>query len=332
MAKKNEVTTTSKALEGNYPNLLQELKSILDTGLQTAYKAVDNIKVQTYWQLGERIVREELQHKDRAEYGEYLAEKLSEDLALKKTELFRIIKFYNTYRIVATVSPQLSWSHYRELITVEDEKERLFYQTQAIQHTWSVRKLREKIRNNLYQNTTPEEIQAVFQTKLPETTSLEIFKNDSSAYDFGFFPLGAKYLEKDVEDGIMRNIDLFLKELGDGFGFFGRQVPIKIDGKTHNIDLVLFHKAIPCTILIDLKINKIDSRDIGQMNKYVSYWRKNCQYGYEKDAIGLVLSTGINNEEVAYALEDLERKIFVAIYKTMLPTDEALKSAVRKLL
>lgn len=288
-AKNNQISTSKKEIDGKYNNLLQELNSILDTGLSRAYKAVDNIKVQTYWQLGERIVREELQHKDRAEYGKYLVEKLAVDLNILKRVLYQIIQFYSTYPMMNSVSSQLSWTHYRNLIFLKDQKERQFYEQKIIQNSWSVRKLQEQIKNNLYQNSSSEEIKKVAQTKLPEKTSLEIFKNDSSIYDFGFFPLGVKHLEKDIEDGILRNIDLFLKEMGEGFCFCGRQVPIKISNQTHSIDLVLFHKAIPCTILIDLKNKKIDSRDIGQMNKYVSYWRKNCQYEYEKDAIGLIL-------------------------------------------
>jgi len=329
--KSNQITPSNKALSGEYTALLNELKSILGTGLNKAYKAVDNIKVQTYWQIGERIVREELQHKDRAEYGEYLVEKLAVDLAISKRNLHEIIQFYSAYPIMRTVSARLSWSHYTTLVRITNEKERQFYEQKIAQHSWSVRNLREQIKSDLYQHTDPGEVTATLQKKLPKTTSLEIFKNDASAYDFGFFPLGAKYLEKDIEDGIIRNIDLFLKELGDGFSFTGRQVPIKMDGNTHHIDLVLFHKGIPCTILVDLKSHKIDSRDIGQMNKYVSYWRKNCQYEYEQNAIGLVLCTDINSEEVAYALEDLEKKIFVGTYQTMLPSDEQLKKAVKTL-
>ena len=323
------MTPENKELSGNYTALLQELKSILNSGLNNAYKAVDNIKVQTYWQLGERIVREELQYKSRAEYGKYLLKNLSGDLGITRDEISRIISFFKTYPIVGTLSQQLSWSHYTRLIVVTDETERRFYEQKSIQNSWSVRTLRDHIRNGLYISVTPEEIKATFQQKLPKEVAPAIFKNETSDYDFGFFPLGEKYKEKDIEDGIVRNIEHFLKELGDDFCFAGRQVPLKMDGKTHYIDLVLFHKGIPCTILVDLKSNGINSQDIGQMNKYVAYWRKNRQYEYEKNTIGLILSTDINREEVAYALEDLEKKIFVATYKTMLPSDEKVKKAAK---
>jgi len=117
-----------------YQYFVRELQSILSKGLCQAYKAVNNLKVQTHWQLGERIVREELKHQDRADYGKYLLENLAADLSVERRELYRIVKFYRCYEIVATVSPQLSWSHYENLIEIEDGK-RPFYQNKAILHS-----------------------------------------------------------------------------------------------------------------------------------------------------------------------------------------------------
>lgn len=181
----------------------------------------------------------------------------------------------------------------------------------------------------MYVNTTIEERQKVFKKPLPETTALEIFRNENMSYNLQFIESSSSVMERDIENSIVSHIDLFLQELGDGFCFCGRQVPIKMDGKTHAVDLVLFHKAIPCTVLIDLKSGSIDSRDIGQMNKYVSYWRSNCQYDYEQPAIGLILGKEAGTEEIAYALEGLEQRIFVATYQTKLPSEDKLKQAVK---
>jgi len=153
--------------ESSYKNLLHELKSILSQGQATAYKAVDNIKVQTYWQLGERSVREELHNKNRADYGKYLVDNLSIDLHIQRQRLYEIVKFYRSYQIVRTVSEQLSWNHYIELIKVEKHTQRAFYQDKAIMHSWSIRELRKQIKNSLYENTTPEEIEKVSHKKLP---------------------------------------------------------------------------------------------------------------------------------------------------------------------
>ena len=312
-----------------YKNLLGELKSIISGGKYQAYKAVDNIKVQTYWQIGERIVREELKFKERAEYGKYLIDNLAIDLGVEKTLLTRIIKFYKLYSIVVTVSQQLSWSHYVELIGIENQKERKFYETKTVNYSWSIRELRRQIKNQLYQKTDSKEIEITLKTNLPAVINIQnIFKPE---YDFNFLAIEFNHQEKELEAKIIGNIKNFLKELGDDFMFLGEQVSILIDNEKHFIDLVLFHRGIPCPILVDLKIGKLDSRDIGQMNKYISYYRNNKQYAYEADAIGLIICRDLGHEEVTYALAGLEEKIFVAKYKVKLPSVDKIKKAIKKL-
>jgi hypothetical protein len=167
----------------DYQSLLNELKSIIAHGQFRAYQAVDNIKVQTYWQLGERIVREELKHKDRADYGGYLIDNLAMDLNIPKRNLYRIVKFYRCYEKVASLMPQLSWTHYYQLVDIDDSQKRSFYENQAILHSWSVRTLQKQIKNKLYENTSPKEIQAVFQAKLPAVRPQDVFKD---TYNFQF--------------------------------------------------------------------------------------------------------------------------------------------------
>jgi predicted nuclease of restriction endonuclease-like (RecB) superfamily len=324
-----EITPKNNQVEEtDYKNLLHELKDILNKGLYTVYKAVDNIKVQTYWQIGERIVREELKNKNRAGYGKYLIEKLIVDLNFSRPELYRIIKFYRCYEIVSTVSRQLSWSHYLELCSISDEKIRNFYQNKIIKHSWSVRELHKQIKSQLYEKTNSEEIEKILQTTLPTIETTEIFKE---TYNFNFLDFKKGDKEKMLENLIVSNIEAFLKEIGEDFTFVGRQVPIKIDDQTHFIDLVLYHKAIPCNILVDLKTEKISSKDIGQMNKYIGYYQKYRQYKHDKDTIGLIIGGEAGKEEIEFALNKLEKQIFIAVYKTKLPSDEKIKEAVKKL-
>jgi predicted nuclease of restriction endonuclease-like (RecB) superfamily len=327
---KNLVSKKESSLknERSYKNLLQELQSIISKGQYQAYKAVDNIKVQTYWQLGERIVREELEYKGRADYGKYLIDNLAADLSIKRQRLYEIVKFFRVYPIVRTVSGQLSWGHYLELIKVEDEHKRQFYQNKAIINSWGVRDLRKKIKGQLYESTSKLEIAEIFKTKLPAIEPYEAFKD---TYNLNFLGLREFHREKELEDKILLHIEKFLQELGDDFCISGRQVPIKIDNKTHHIDLVLYHKGIPCNILVDLKIGKLDSGDIGQMNKYIGYYRLNRQYEHEKDTIGLVICREAGKEEVTYALDGLEEKIFIAKYKVKLPSEDKIKKAIKKL-
>ena len=328
--KTSDLVPAQGSLKGDkdYQSLLQELQSILSKGLYKAYKAVDNIKVQTYWQLGERIVREELAHKERADYGKYLIGNLAVDLDIPRRRLYEIVRFYRVYPIVRSLTAQLSWTHYVSLIEIEDENKRSFYERQAVLRSWSVRELESQIKSDLYESTTPSELKELFQAKLPAIRPQEVFKD---TYDFNFTGPETHGSEKDLENKIVSECPMFLKELGEDFGFFGRQVPIKIDGETHFIDLVLYHRGIPCVVLVELKIGKLDSRDIGQMNKYIGYWRRHRQYAHEKDTIGLIICGEAGREEVIYALDGLEEKIFVAEYKVKLPSDAKIKKALREL-
>ena len=297
----------------NYKSLVNELKDIISKNKYQAYKAVDNIKVQAYWRIGERIVREEIKYKDRAGYEEYLVGKLALDLDIRKRFLYEIIKFYRIYPIVRTLSAQLGWSHYVELII----------------NTWSIRELRKNIKNQLYQKTDNKEVQEISKIVLRKKVNLNnIFKPE---YDLNFLTIAQSHQEKELESKIISNIESFLKELGSDFSFLERQMPILIDGQKHFIDLVLFHRGIPCIVLVDLKVGKLDSGDIGQMNKYISYYRRNRQYISEADAIGLIICREVGHEEVFYALGGLEEKIFVAKYKIKLPDIEKIKRLIRKI-
>jgi len=310
----------------SYRNLLNELKSILNKGLARAYKAVDNIKVQTYWQIGERIVRDEIENKERADYGQLLVKNLSIDTNIGESLLYEIIRFYKAYPIFHTVCGELSWSHYGHLIKIENPEKRNFYQQKAVDYSWSVRELKDKINSQLYENSAREEIGVSQKRKLlPQADALDIFKG---SYDLGF--IRNHLNEKEFENSLISNIEAFLNELGTDFCFAGRQIPVKIDGTTHFIDILLYHKGIPCNILVELKTRKLDARDVGQMNKYVNYFRINRQYEHEKETIGLIICSEAGIEEAQYALGGLEEKIFIATYQPKLPTIEQLKKAVKK--
>jgi len=314
---------------GSYKNLLQELQSIISKGKNNVYKAVDNILVETRWQMGERIVREELKYKDKADYGEYLIKKLAIDLGVKKQRLSEVIRFYNCYPIVRSLSGQLSWKHYTVLISINNEKERYFYEIKTIKHSWSYRELREQIKNQLYRKTDQKEVLDISKNIISAHTDIQkIFKPE---YDLNFLSISDSHLEKELEEKIVKNIGSFLRELGSDFMFLEQKMPILIDGEKHFIDLVFFNRSIPCIILVDLKVGKFDSRDIGQMNKYINYFRNNQQYAYEQDAIGLIICRETGHEEVFYALGGLEDKIFVAKYKTKLPSEAKIKRIIKEL-
>ncbi len=222
----------------SYRGLLNELQSILEKGQNRAYKAVDNIKVQTYWQIGERIVREEIRNKERAEYGKQLVNSISDDIGINKRELYRIIRFYKQYAIVGSLTPQLSWTHYSVLVDIDEKQKRDFYQSKAIANSWSVRELKKQISDRLFENTLDDKTALTNSRTLPSAKNNEIFKRN---YDLGF----------------------------------------------------------------------------------------NGGFSNEKDTIGLIICSDAGFEEVQYALGGLEEKIFIATYKSKLPSIEQLKKAVR---
>ena len=222
MAQKN-ISETS-GISG-YKNLLQELKGIMDKNQCRAYQAVDNIKVQTYWQIGERIVREELKNKERADYGKYLINNLAVDLRIEKKLIYKIVKFYEVYPIVASLMRQLSWTHYYQLIDIKDDIQRTFYENKTIANSWSVRELHRQIKNRLYQKTDHKEADLALRTTLPSVVDIrKIFK---PVYNFNFLTKYPK--EKELEDHIIFNIEVFLKELGEDISFLGRQMLILVE-------------------------------------------------------------------------------------------------------
>lgn len=288
IAKQKELETVDggRSLDG-YGQLLKDIKSILQQGLSKAYKAVDNLKVQTYWQVGERIVREEFIHKERADYGKSLIKNLVNDLGIAERNLHNSIRFYRIYPILQTVSAQLSWSHLVELMYVDDREERMFYEQQAIHNMWSVRELREQMQNNLYVRAKREgKLTITMPVPVEPAIPEKVFKD---AYNFDFLDLKENHTEADLEHGMVSNTEKVILEFGFDFSLSGRQRKIIIDGQAHLVDLEFYHRGIPCIILVELKIGNFKSEYVGQMNKYLNWYRENKKYSWEKEPIGLII-------------------------------------------
>ena len=181
----------------DYTVLLGEISGLLQTARARAYQAVDNIKVQAYWQVGERIVRAELEHKERADYGGRVIEQLAHDLGIARTLLNRIVRFYRAYPIITALSTQISWSHYELLAAIEDRAAREFYEAETARHTWSVRQLDEQIRGDLYQRALQEQRPIVLAPALaPALRPEDAFR---SLYTFAVPGLPSGYGEAQLE-------------------------------------------------------------------------------------------------------------------------------------
>ncbi|NQU17917.1 MAG: DUF1016 family protein [Candidatus Saganbacteria bacterium] len=300
----------------SYQKLLGDISFLLERARNQAYKAVDNIRVQTYWQIGERIAREDLHNKSRAIYSKRIIRKLSKDLGFGRVILYRILQFYNVYPIVSAVPRQLSWTHLVELLAINNPTERQFYEVLAAQNMWSSRQLREKIIEGVYFKKGKGSLFEKQVFLVPKEPAA-VFKN---IYNFEFLNLSGAHSEKSLERKLLSNIEKLLFEFGTDFALAGRQKKIVIDQQVHNIDLVFYHRGIPCVVLVELKIGRFRSEYVGQINKYLNYYRENKKYPWEKDPIGLIVCRNKGKEEAHYALGNITNHIFVAEYRTKLPS------------
>ena len=312
-----------KGIEG-YTEILNDIRSLLEKAKYRAYKAVDNIRVQTYWQIGERIVREELQHKERADYGERLIGNLARDLEFDRRLFYRIVRFYRLYPIVVTVSPQLSWSHYEVLISIYDKNIRRFYEQQAIQNTWSVRELRKQIKSNLYQRMKKEGEIVITPIAKPIEPE-QIFKD---TYNFDFLNLPRDYTEEELKTALLNKLEKFLQELGSDFFIGRREVPILIGGQYQKVDLELFHAGLLCYILVEIKTEPFKHAHISQMYSYLNWYKENKWRQGQRQPISLLICKTKDEESVYYALGDLKKEIFVSEYMVKLPSEEEIKEVL----
>ena len=319
MARQQRTTQSIETLAG-YAQLLKDVKAILERGLSRAYQAVDNIRVQAYWQIGERVTREELVHQDRADYGERLIERLARDLGYSRRLMYDIVRFYKTYPIVHALHAQLSWTHYRQCIAIEDKDERDFYEIQTITNRWSSRTLQNKIRTKTYQQVKRTgHIVTSLPLKFPSPE--EAFKD---VYNWDFLQLSEDYSERELEENLIGQIEHVLLEFGRDFSLVGRQRKLVIDGQMHSVDLEFYHRGIPCIVLVNIKRGRFKSEYVGQMNKYLNFYNENYRYDWEKHPIGLIVCERKGKEEVHYALGGLEEHIFVAEYRVKLPDEEEI--------
>jgi len=315
----------------DYDALLGEIRSLLQTARDRAYQAVDNIKVQAYWQMGERIVRAELTHKERPEYGGRVIEHLARDLKMTPQMLNRIVRFYRAYPVVTALSSRLSWSHYELLAALDDRAERAFYEAQIARHAWSTRQLDEQIRSGFYQRAAQEQPQGAVLAP-PVAPALRPEDAFRSLYSFAVPGLPAGFDESQLEAALLANFQRVLEELGPSFYIRRSQQPILIDGQYHSVDMELYNRDIPATVLCDLKLGPFRDAYVGQMNKYVSYYRERVpRHEWEKPTIGLIVCESVGRDEVRYALAGLEERVFVAEYQVRLPTEQRIKERLEEL-
>jgi len=244
-------------------------------------------------------------------------------------------RFYLTYQKWQAVPAKLSWTHFVTLLGVSDDSARKFYEKQAVNENWGYRELERQIDSSLFERLAlSKDKEGVIQLSEKGhivTDPAEVIK-DPYVLDFLKIPQSQRVTEKDLEQKIIDNLQLFLLELGKGFAFVARQYKISLRNKHYYIDLVFYHRILKCFVLIDLKIKKVDHGDIGQMNLYLNYFKIEENVEDDNEPIGIILSAENDEVLVEFATGGISNKIFVSKYQLYLPDKKQLQNKVKAIL
>lgn len=332
----------SKELEHTIDALYQRVKEILDNARNKVYRTANFEMVQAYWNVGREIVEEEQNGKERADYGKYIIKNLSERLTKThgkgyvEQNLRNMRQFYQVFPKRNALRSELSWTHYRLLMRVENQPARQFYGEESINSNWSTRTLERQINSLYYERmlmsgdehkpAVKEEAEATKETMEPK----HIIK-DPYVLEFLDLKANTAFYEKELEQAIIDKLQEFLLELGKGFSFVGRQYRLSAgDGKHFYADLVFYNYILKCFLVIDLKTGELTHQDIGQMDMYVRYFEDQIRQNDDNPTIGLILCTSKNKTVVKYSLLNDSKQIFASKYQMYLPTVKQLEEEVQR--
>ena len=303
--------------------------------------SVNNTITETYWQIGKYIVETEQDGKIKAAYGKKLLTTLSHELTLRlgkgysRPNLNNMRKFYLKYPNCQMVSDKLSWSHICELIKLDDDLERSFYERQTVNENWSVRELQRQIDSALFLRLAvsrdKEGILSLAQRGIEVQKPEDVIKS-TYTLEFLNLPESSQYTESDLEQRLIDNLQKFLLELGKGFTFVGRQYKITINNVHYHVDLVFYHRILKCFVLIDLKKDSVRHEDIGQMNMYLGYFATEENMPDDNAPIGIIMSRNKDELLVEYATYGMDSNLFVSKYELYLPNREDLERLVSNIL
>ncbi len=311
-----------------------ELRDIILQSKAKAYKNVNNILTMMYWEIGNKI-NQELLNNSRADYGKSIVVTVSRQLieefgrGFDEKNLRRMIQFASTFeqKSIITLSQELTWSHFLVVLPMKDKLQRDFYLQICKVEKWSVRVFRERVNSMLYERTSlskkPDEL---IKYEL-EQLDKNIVKKDAllkDPYFLDFLDLKDRFLEKDLEDAILRQIEQFILELGKGFSFIARQKRIQLDNDDFYIDLLFYNRTLKKLIAIDLKIGDFKAEYKGQMELYLKWLNKYERQEGEESPLGIILCAGKKDEQIEL-LELDKSEIHVAEYLTVLPPKEQLQ-------
>ncbi len=323
-----------------YTQLIENIGSTITNARENSYKAINKELIQSYWLIGKYIVNYEQAGHIKADYGTNLLLQISKDLKIRygkgfsKSNVFMMRLLYVKYQQDNLLSDRLSWSHYYELLKIDDDLERSFYEKQSIRENWSIRELRRQKETSLFLRLA---------TSKDKDSIIELAKNGQvieksediikpHVLEFLNLPEDHSYSENDLEQSIIDNLQKFLLELGKGFAFVGRQYRITLNGRHFHVDLVFYHIKLKCFVLIDLKLPDVKHHDIGQMNMYLGYFAKEENETDDNPPIGILLTREKDEVMIEYAMYNVDSNLFVTKYQLYLPNRDELKRRVENML
>ncbi len=321
--------------------IYEKVAKIIEEARNTVYRTANFEMVKAYWNIGQKIVEEEQAGKNRAEYGINLIKELAQKLTIEYGKSFSnrnlryIRQFYTTFPKWNAVRSELSWTHYRLLIKIDNQEERNFYLDECIAENWSTRTLERQIDSLYYKRilATSKENQSLVKQEAEEKKQAlkpVDFIKDPYVLEFSGLKHNQSFYEQELEQAIIDKLQDFLLELGKGFCFVERQKRISLDHEHFYIDLVFYNYILKCFLLIDLKTGKLTHQDIGQMDTYVRVFEETIKQESDNPTIGLVLCSEKNKALAKYSLLSDSKQIFASKYITQLPTEEELQREIEK--
>lgn len=329
-----------------YQSLLRRIASIYTDGQVAAVQSVQRTLLLTYWQIGQTMVEFEQGGQVRADYGSQLLPRLSRDLShqfgkgFNRSNLIYMRLLYIKYPESAVLSHQLTWAHYMELVKIDHDLERSFYEKQAIAERWTIRELKRQKRSSLFlrlaASRDKEGILELARRGHVVEKPVDVLR-DPYVFEFLKLPESTDHRlhsvsEKDLEARLLDHLQTFLLELGKGFTFVGRQYRITLNNTHYKVDLVFYHRLLRCFVLIDLKVNDLRHADIGQMNMYMGYFAEEENAEGDNPPIGIILTREKDDLLVKYATYGMDSQLFVAKYQLYLPDAEQLRQTLEAVL
>ena len=323
--------------DDGYQELVTRISDVYTTGRGRAERAINTHITETYWQIGHDIVEFEQGGKVRAQYGKALLKQLSRDLTLRHgrgfshSNLVYMRLLYVEFPISQKPSDLLSWSHYVELLRIDDKLERSFYERQAIREKWSVPELQRQKKSSLFLRlASGKDKEAIL--KLAAQGQIVAQPSDilREPFVFEFLKIPEPYSlsETDLETLLCNQLQPFLLELGKGFTFVGRQYRLTLNNTHYHVDLVFYHRILRCFVLIDLKLDDVQHYDIGQMNLYLGYFAAEENVEGDNPPIGIILTRHKDELLVEYATYGMNSQLLVQKYQLYLPEREELRREI----